>query len=354
MIWPALLAGTLMILVSIVDIFLTVLYARKGSGLLSPLMTRWFWRAVKILSQPLGSSRGTALTFVGPALVIVLAATWALLLLFGFALIFWPCLGATLQAGKGATSTDFLTAVYYSGFCLTTLGLGDIAPQSGLVRLLTVAEAALGFSFFTLTITYFLSVFSALLRRNAFSSLVHQKTGLSGKSAFLVVGLLSKSSLGETGPHLRELAAGVADILESDHFYPVLHFFRFHGRHYALPWTLAILLDTVSLLRTLPLTAYQEIELEVCQLETACRELLRQLSEDFIGRQAAGGNGFSTDTVSLWHGHYSEVLRAVQSRGALSEEGTPGGEEYVQSRSEWQAELEELCHAMAFDAEDIL
>lgn len=58
---------------------------------------------------------------------------------------------------------------YYSGYSLTTLGTGDIVPKTATYRLLTVLEAVLGFSTFTRTLTYFLSVYSALRQRNVFA-----------------------------------------------------------------------------------------------------------------------------------------------------------------------------------------
>lgn len=114
----------------------------------------------RALARPAGKRKVLLLSFVGPALLVILAAFWLLLLVLGFALLYWPALGTSLEASKGGTSTDFLAALYYSGFSFTTLGLGDIEPQTALLRMLTVTEAALGFSFFTLTITYFLSVYS--------------------------------------------------------------------------------------------------------------------------------------------------------------------------------------------------
>lgn len=87
-------------------------------------------------------------------------------------------------------------------------------PSSGALRLLTVAEAALGFSFFTLTITYFLSVYSALQRRNTFASVLHHKSSGEGDARPYVVSFAAAHDLSD-------LAARTADLVESHTFYPV-------------------------------------------------------------------------------------------------------------------------------------
>lgn len=64
------------------------------------------------------------------------------------------------QAAGAPADTGWATAVYYSGFTLTTLGVGEIVPASAAYRLLTIAHAGIGFATFTMAIAYFLSVYS--------------------------------------------------------------------------------------------------------------------------------------------------------------------------------------------------
>src|SRR5919206_571732 len=62
-----------------------------------------------------------------------------------------------VAAAAGPTDTSWPTAFYYSGFCLTTLGTGDVVAASGPYRLLSIAESGVGFITFSMVITYFLS-----------------------------------------------------------------------------------------------------------------------------------------------------------------------------------------------------
>ena len=81
------IVGAGVMLLFLADIFLTVLYARAGTGLLAPRWNRLVWAVLKALSGPFGSRRGAALSFAGPLIVILLILFWAFGLVVGVALI---------------------------------------------------------------------------------------------------------------------------------------------------------------------------------------------------------------------------------------------------------------------------
>ena len=124
-----------------------------------------------------GQRRRNLLSFSGPVLFTISFMAWLMLLVIGWAMIYKPALGADITASSGPTDPSWATAIYYSGFNVTTLGVGDVSAKTALYRLLTVTEAATGFAFFSLVITYFLSVYSELTSRNAFAQGLHHLTG---------------------------------------------------------------------------------------------------------------------------------------------------------------------------------
>lgn len=74
----------------------------------------------------------------GPLAVAAVIVTWALLQVFGFALIYWAVFPQDFTFktdSRPAGYDDFWWCVYYSFEMLTTLGLGDILPNPNLVRL---------------------------------------------------------------------------------------------------------------------------------------------------------------------------------------------------------------------------
>ena len=111
--WLAQGAGAVLIVVALADVFLTVLYARSGIGLISHRLSRWNWRLFRRLASLFPEkSRGAVLTFGGPALLVWMAAAWFFTLVLGFALVFWPMLGESIVGPPQArTQTDFVTAL---------------------------------------------------------------------------------------------------------------------------------------------------------------------------------------------------------------------------------------------------
>lgn len=174
--WILYATGSIMVLVAGIDVFLTVLYARSGTGLLSPRANQLIWYLFRQTAARCGRRRHTILSFCGPVALVILPALWLILFITGFALIIWPQMGIQIVAGEGDTPTNFLTAFYYSGYSFSTLGTGNIVPESNFYRILMVFQSVIGFSFFTLIITYFLSLFEALRQRSNFSLSLHGKT----------------------------------------------------------------------------------------------------------------------------------------------------------------------------------
>src|SRR4051794_28153216 len=65
------IAGAVLTLVTLLDIFLTVLYARAGTALFSPVVSRAIWLVFRLVSRPFGRNRGRVLSFCGPVILVV-------------------------------------------------------------------------------------------------------------------------------------------------------------------------------------------------------------------------------------------------------------------------------------------
>jgi hypothetical protein len=187
------------------------------------------------------------LSYAGPTLLVLTVFVWVGQLLLGFTLIVWPALGSAIQASSGGTPTNFAAAFYYAGFSLTTLGTGDIVPLTPFHRLLTVLMAAVGFSVLTLSLTFFTSVYSALVRRNTFALGLHHRTA---DAAVLLSHLGPSGNFSDARSELTTMAENLINLYQSHHFYPVLHYFRFQGDAYALSRMALLPLDTATLIHS--------------------------------------------------------------------------------------------------------
>jgi hypothetical protein len=68
--------GALLVLLVLLDVFLTVLYARIGASLISGTIARVTWWLFRWLSNPLGQNRVVALSCCGPAILGAAARPW--------------------------------------------------------------------------------------------------------------------------------------------------------------------------------------------------------------------------------------------------------------------------------------
>src|SRR3954454_18284722 len=105
-------SGALVMGIVLLDVFLTVLYARIGTGLFAERAAHLAWIAFRRTAEAAGTRRGIVLSFCGPAILLLYVLLWAGGLTLGAGLIIHPGLGTGVQAGIGPTPTGFLTALY--------------------------------------------------------------------------------------------------------------------------------------------------------------------------------------------------------------------------------------------------
>jgi hypothetical protein len=356
------IVGTVLVLTVLIDIYLAVLYPRSGKGWLGVRLRRRIWRIFRlVVRNPLYKSLGlrasftqSLLSYSGPTILVTVVFVWVLLLLVGFALIFWAALGTEIQASEGATPTDFATAFYLSGYTLTTLGMGDVLPKTATYRLLVILEASLGFSVFTLTITYLLAVYSALTQRNIFALSLHHRTSETGDA----LEMLARYGIGGDFVQAREeisnISLNLLTLLESHHAYPVVHYFRFRESYYALSRIVLIAMDTASLLKSvLNEERYRWLinSTAVAELSGGGLHLLSELAKSFLPEHRYC-QGDPSDLL-LRERYYQAVNRLRQEGVEITANLEAGADLYVSLRRQWEPHVRAIAGYMAYDWHEI-
>lgn len=345
--------GVVLILVALIDIYLIVLYPRSGKGWLSTAISTGTWRFFQRLAR-LGriirrsDHFGAAiLSFCGPTLLILIVSTWTLLLIVGFACVFWTNLGQEIQASDGLTSVSFMTALYYSGYVFTTLGVGDLVPRSDWVRLVTVLEAGLGFAIFTLTITYLLAIYTALSQRNVFALMLHHRTMGKGDAAELLARMGASGDFSDARDDVAELAESLLTLLESHHAYPVVHYFRFENDLYSLSRIVYLAMDTVTLINTaLHPDRYRAFirSTVVAGLANGGQHLLMELAHTFLPQRS-----FRADQQedAILRQRYLQAIERLQQEGIETVPDLEAGlQEYITMRRRWEPYVMAIAHYM--------
>jgi Ion channel len=163
------IVGALLVLLLLGDLMVTILHPSRR-GFISWRAQREVWRSTRAVARGIDSeallSYAAPLSMVAGAFLAWFAGLW-----LGFALIYLPFVDDGLSYASDAhfASHGFLEAVYLSGTALTTIGFGDVAAGTDVLRLVTVLEGASGLAAVTGAITYVLSVYPLIseVRREA-------------------------------------------------------------------------------------------------------------------------------------------------------------------------------------------
>lgn len=235
----AIVAGALLLLVVLWDAFETIVLPRRVMRRFR--LTRLFYRATWLpfrqlayLRRP-GAARENFLSVYGPLSLLLLLALWATGLVVGFALLHWG-IGTRLQLPAGIAG--FAASLYFSGTTLFTVGLGDVAPTSGMGRFLTVLEGGTGLGFLALVVGYLPVMSQAFSRREVNISLLDARAGSPPTAAEL----LRRHAHPDGGESLAQLLVEwerwAADLLETHISFPALAYYR--SQHENQSWVAAL------------------------------------------------------------------------------------------------------------------
>lgn len=347
--------GVVLIVISLIDIYLIVLYPRSGKGWLSSAISKGTWRLFRKIAR-IGAAikrserfGATILSFCGPTLLVLIVSAWTILLIVGFACVYWTELGVEIQASDGWTPVSFMTALYYSGYVFTTLGVGDLVPRSDWVRMVTVIEAALGFAIFTLTITYLLAIYSALNQRNVFALMLHHRTMGKGDAAELLARMGGDGNFSDARDDVAELAESLLTLLESHHAYPVVHYFRFENDLYSLSRIVWLAMDMVTLINTaLHPDRYRAFirSTVVAGLANGGQHLLMELSHTFLPPRSFKVE--QQDELVLRQRYLQAIDRLQQEDIETFPDLEAGVQQYIKMRRRWEPYVMAIAHYMGY------
>jgi hypothetical protein len=251
---PAICLGIVLIVLVAQDAFETIVLPRRVTRRIR--LAKLFYRVTQIgwnsISRLIRSSarRDAFRGYMAPSSLLGLLVFWAGLFILGYGLLFW---GLALPLRALNNTISFSTYLYLSSTTFFTLGLGDVSPLPGAGRFLLVSEAALGFIFLALVISYVPVLYQAFSRRELRISLLDARAGSPGTAVELLrrsCGGKAVEGVEDLRSLLRDWEMWCADILESHLSYPILAFYRSQHEQQSWVGALTIILDTCALVLT--------------------------------------------------------------------------------------------------------
>jgi hypothetical protein len=350
--------GVVVTLAFLLDVFLTVLYARMGTGLVSPWIARLTWRTMRGAAAPFGRRRGAVLAFCGPIILVSLVTVWTLGLTLGAALVIHPALGTGVRVSDGPTPTDFVAALYAGGTSLAITGSSEFSPQTSGWRLVYLFLSLVGTSVVSLTLTYLMQVYNALQRRNALGLQLHAQSGETADAAELLAGLGPDGQFSGGYNNLSEVATQLTQVKEAHHHYPVLFYFRFREPFYSVSRITLLVLDTVTLIESAVSDdeyGWLRRSAAVTQLRRVSLLLLTSLEENFVSRGTPHGEAEPDErTQEHWRRRHAAAVQRLREAGVATVADERGGAAaYVALRREWEGHVAALAPAMLYDMDEI-
>jgi len=352
------IAGAVVTVVTLLDIFLTVLYARAGTALFSPVVSRTVWLVFRLVSRPFGRNRGRVLSFCGPVILVALILLWAAALALGAALIMHPHLGGGIRASEGSTPRDFMSALYAAGSSLSFVGSSDFKPQSAVFQALYMLNSLIGMSVMSLVLTYVMQIYNALKSRNVLGLAIQTLSDETGDAAELIAGLGPHGQFDSGFSNLSSLASNVCDVKESHHFYPLLFYFRFAEPYYSVSQTATVLFDSVSLLKSALSDedyGWLKESATVAQCWRAPMLLVGMLEDVFLpGQPAQPRSPADAGDRERWRTRYMAALERMRQAGIKTvADPATGFETYVSLRERWDGHIARLSASMLYEADEI-
>lgn len=235
-----LVLGAVLLTVAVVDILWTTLWVAGGAGPLTSRLMVWTWR----LLRTIGGRNSRLLSLSGPLIFVLGLGAWIVLLWAGWTFIFASAEAVlTDSLNRGAASWSDL--IYFTGYTIFTLGIGDLVPQEGVWQLGTILATASGLLFITLTVTYVLSVLDAVTQKRAFAQNV---SGLGAHAAEVIRTSWTGEEFRGLELSLNSLVTELNTLTANHKAYPILHYFHSAQSDQAPVVEIAVLDDALTIL----------------------------------------------------------------------------------------------------------
>nr|MBI1230314.1 hypothetical protein [Cytophagales bacterium] len=262
-----LIAGIVMLTIVSYDFFFTTL-SGTGTSFITRGVSSFVHKAslysIRIFNRKL-------MRHFGMLMNLLVLFVWIFLFWIGIFLVFsYDPTSIITKDNHVATAMERL---YFSGFVFSTLGIGDIGPNSDLYRILTGIFSFLGFSFFTMSITYLITVFSALTHKRALAQSIRNF----GRTPSEVLNNMVEYDPSFTLQHLSQFQNMLNSHIVNHQAYPVLNYYNSENEANSLNLNLVVLDEAITMYLHQP--SEKPFAYEVQPLRNALSNFISQIRE---------------------------------------------------------------------------
>jgi hypothetical protein len=210
------IAGICIVLVTMFDMFMTTM--GEGGGFLTRKVTTFLFRLTFPIKKVTGSDK--AALIAGISVILFAVFIWIMLLWLGWFLIFFSDPSSVVDSYT-LERTNIWGYIYYTGFSIFTLGVGDLKANGDLWRVLTPVATLLGWGTVTFAITYLIPVVQAFNKKRGLAVSINK---LGSTPQRILINNWENGTIDLLYNKLNTLSGTIAEVDLMHKTYPVLHF----------------------------------------------------------------------------------------------------------------------------------
>ncbi|WP_208560731.1 two pore domain potassium channel family protein [Marinilactibacillus kalidii] len=241
--WIFYILGFGVIGLTIIDLVWTTLWVDGGAGPLSKRLAELIWRGF----NRIGKYNNKFYDFIGPVTLVSTLFLWSFMIWAGFSLFFSGDPTSISNASSPDSPIVWYERIYFTGFTLFTLGVGDYSPKAGFWQIMTTLNSGVGILFLTLCASYIISVVDAVVQKR---SLAMSITSLGNKSTEVIDNIWNGEDFHNIDLVLVDISSKISHLTQQHHAYPLLHFYHSSKPKESASVAIAILDETLTILKS--------------------------------------------------------------------------------------------------------
>jgi len=214
-----LIIGIILYVAIVLDILQTTL-SMQGGGWLTSRFSHFFWKFLLLISGRNGNSK--LLAHAGYFLLISIVLIWVFFLWASMVFILYSSPGSIIDSTTKIPA-GFWQITYYSGFTVSTLGMGDYVASTDLWRVLTTIYSITGLILLTMSVTYFIPVLSAVIDQR---KLGISLSTLGSSPEEIVMSAWNGENFDRLTGKIDEISDSIIKYSQQHRAYPVIHYFH--------------------------------------------------------------------------------------------------------------------------------
>jgi hypothetical protein len=233
--------GITILLITAIDLINTSLSVR-GAGYITKRLSKFIWTVLLFIHKKIGA--GKLLELGGAFILVSILINWLLLIWISASLLFISQPDSLMNV-ESNTPTTIISKIFYTGYTLSTLGLGDIEPYGPGWEILTAILSFTGLILISIAITYLIPVVSAEIIKRKISVYI---TTLGCSIEDILMNYWNGEHFKELEQPFIKLTSSILLHAQNHKAYSVLHYFHSSDKKEAFALNLTNLDEVLTML----------------------------------------------------------------------------------------------------------